>query len=95
MIFNTKQAKLNYLVDDQKNIDEVISTIVKDLKIDSAKIISNKISNKSNFLNLTYDIIFTNKNTFNNYKLKIKNQYCNNLFYEFSSVSTNTYDLNC
>jgi len=95
MIFNTKQAKLNYLVDDQKNIDEIISIIFKDLKIDSAKIISNEISNKSNFLNLTYDIFFTNKNTFNNYKLKIKNQYCNNLFYEFSSVSTNTYDLNC
>lgn len=95
MIFNSKQAKLNYLIDDQKNINEIISIISKDLKIDSPKIISNKIKYKSNFLNLIHKSIFVNKNILNYYKLKVKNQYCNNLLYEISSVSTNTYNLNC
>ena len=76
-------------------MNEVISTLYKDLKIDSAKIISNKNSHESNFFNLMYEAIFINANILDNYKLKVKNKYCNNLFYELSSVSTNSYNLNC
>ena len=95
MIFNSKQAKLNYLIDDQKNLNEIVSILLKNLKIDSAKIISNKSSHKSDFFNLMYESIFVNENELGNLKLKIENQYCNNLFYEFSSVSTNSYNAKC
>lgn len=95
MIFNSKQAKLNYLIDDQKNLNEIFSILTKKLKIDSVKIISNRNSDRSNFFNLIYEAFVFNEKILDSHKLKVKNKYCNNLFYELSSVSTNTYGLSC
>ena len=95
MIFNSKQAKEHYLVDDQKNIDQIIDIISKKLNLDSALILSNINSNKSQILNLNYLLYLANINKIDSYKNLVKNKFCNNLLNEFSAVSSNSYQKNC
>ena len=68
LIFNAKKAKENYLIDDIKNLQEVINEIVKELKLPDFKIIIKK-RKKGFFQNfvqssliLKYDISAIRKN---------------------------------
>ena len=51
LIFDAKMAKENYLIDDIKNLKEVINQVVKDLSLKDYKIIKQK-RKKSFFTNL-------------------------------------------
>jgi len=95
MIFNTAKAQKHYLIDAQKNIDEIIEILTKKLKLDSKKIIINKNNKKFNFLNLRIFSYFKNDNLIKQNRIIIKNKFCNNLYNEFSSVSVNFHNTNC
>ena len=95
MIFNSKQAKEHYLIDDQKNIDQIIDIFSKKLNLDSALIISNVNNNKSQILNFNYLLFLANLNKIDYYNNLIKNKFCNNLLNEVSAVASNPYQKNC
>ena len=95
MIFNTQKAQQLYLIDAQKGIEEVIESLVKELKLDSKKIITNKNKTKLQLLYLKILSYLKNEKLINQNKIIIKNKFCNNLFNEFSAVSVNFNNANC
>jgi protease-4 len=95
MIYNHKQAKELFLIDDFKNLKEVIELLSKELNLDNKKIISNKKNNKLQILNLNFLNNFHNSNLTKNYKLEIKKKFCNNLMNEISVVSITLKSSNC
>ena len=95
MIFNTKKAQEHYLIDDRKDIGEVIEILEKELKLDSKTIITNKYNNKYNLLDLRILSYLINDNLIYQNKIIIKNKFCNNLYNEFSAVSVNRHKTNC
>ena len=95
MIFDTAQAKKKFLIDDQKTLDEVIEGMSDDLKLKKIKIISNKSHNKYNFLQLNYIKNAFNKKNIKEHKIQIKNNFCNSLSNQFSSILFNFYNSDC
>ena len=95
MIFNTEQAKKNYLIDDQKNIDEVINLMTLELGMITNKIITNTKNKKFNFANLEILLNIIKKNTSLEGRNIIKNKFCNNLKNEFSVVLSHSFNANC
>tara|TARA_B110000116_G_scaffold223471_1_gene202669 strand:+ start:860 stop:1912 length:1053 start_codon:yes stop_codon:yes gene_type:complete len=95
MIYNTKRAKQNLLIDDQKNITQIIKLLKKELKVDSLKIISNNENNNYNFINLNYLNNKLNMDLEKKYENIIKNKFCNNLLTQFSSALVNINNFNC
>ena len=95
MIFNTKKAKQNFLINDQKDIDGIIDEMKKDLKLDSIKIITNKKRKGYNLLNLNILSNTFNEKQHNKYRNIIETKFCNNLFNEFSTVSISSIKLKC
>ena len=95
MIFNSKRAKLNYLIDDEKNIDEIIQFISKKLKLENGKILINNYEDKYNLFNLNYINFFNNKISNKDLKIIINEKFCNNYYNEFSSIAQNYISINC
>jgi len=91
MIYNSKEAKKHYLIDDQMSINETIAVMTKELKLVNKKIISNNKKNIINFqkLNFFTKMINTQEYTFN--ESLIYNKFCNNIKNEFSVASFNFY----
>ena len=95
MIFNSKQAKKNFLIDNQLYLSEVTNLIINEMKIDSPIIIINKKNKKNNILNLN---TLLNPNIFlkqKEYSNLIKSKFCNNLLNGFSSALIDSYKSNC
>ena len=95
MVFNSKRAKLNYLIDDEKNIEEIVELISKKLKLVNEKILINKYSDNYSLFNLNYFNFFNNKITNNDLKIMINEKFCNNYYNEFSSIAQNYISVNC
>ena len=95
MVFNSKRAKLNYLIDDEKNIEEIIELISKKLKLENKKILINKHEDKYNLFNLNYINFFNNKIVNKDFKIMINEKFCNNYYNEFSSIAQNYISVNC
>ncbi len=95
MVFNSKRAKLNYLIDDEKNIDEIIELISKKLKLENKKILINNYGDKYNLFNLNFINFFDNKINNKDLKIIINKKLCNNYYNEFSSISLNYISINC
>lgn len=95
MIFNTKKAKLNFLIDDQKNLNQIIHYATKKYNLNIPKIISNETKYKNNFLKLNGLLDFFKNDTSKNYQKIIKNKFCNNYYNEFSAVSITSYYISC
>ena len=95
MVFNSKRAKLNYLIDDEKNIDEIIELISKKLKLENAKVLINKYEDKYSLFNLNYINFFKNKISNKDLKIIINEKFCNNYYNEFSSIAQNYITINC
>ena len=95
MIFNSKRAKINYLIDDEKNIDEIIELISKKLKLENGKILINKYEDKYNLFNLNYINFFNHKIANKDLKIIINEKFCNNYYNEFSSIAQNYISINC
>ena len=95
MIFNSKRAKLNYLIDDEKNIDEIIQLISKKIKLENGKILINNYEDKYNLFNLNYINFFNNKIPNKDLKIIINEKFCNNYYNEFSSIAQNYISINC
>ena len=89
MIYNTQTATKNYLIDGEKNIDEIIELMKNQLDIKDFKIITNN-KNKNTFTNL--NII---NDYFNNNEVKIKKIYCNNFKNELSVILISSFDKSC
>ena len=95
MVFNSKRAKLNYLIDDEKNIEEIIELISKQLKLENKKILINNYNNKYNLFNLNFTNFFNNNNANKDLRIMINEKFCNNYYSEFSSISQNYVSINC
>ena len=95
MVFNSKRAKLNYLIDDEKNIDEIIELISKKLKLANAKVLINKYEDKYSLFNLNYINFFKKKIINKDLKIIINEKFCNNYYNEFSSIAQNYITINC
>ena len=95
MVFNSKRAKLNYLIDDEKNIEEIVELISKKLNLVNEKILINKYSDNYSLFNLNYFNFFNNKITNNDLKIMINEKFCNNYYNEFSSIAQNYISINC
>lgn len=94
MIFNTKKAKINFLIDNQKNLKETYQLMSKKLNLSNFKIISNKKSSSYNFFNLKI-LKYLNKNFSIDKESIVKESFCNNFNNQFSSVSLNLSKINC
>jgi len=95
MIYNSKEAKKNYLIDDQININETIELMSKELKINNAKIISNNNKKLFNFQKYNF---FMNAFDVKQYELNvnlINRKFCNNIKNEFSVATLNFYNSLC
>ena len=95
MVFNSKRAKLNYLIDEEKNIEEIIELITKNLKLENKKIIINNYKNNYNIFNLILTNFFNNKIANKDLKTIITQKFCNNYYNEFSTIAQNYVSINC
>ena len=95
MIFNTKRAKLNYLIDGEKNIDEVIEFMSKKLNLSDKKIIKNKNNKNYSIININIKNYLQTLYLNNNLKDEIKESICNNYFNEFSAISRSVTNSSC
>ena len=87
MIFNTKQAQENFLIDGEKDLDQTLVILKNDLRVNKLQIITNYKKSNSNLLNL-YSLLGNNEE-------KLLNNFCNNLIYEFSTVFKNSHTNDC
>ena len=94
MIFNTKRAKLNFLIDGEKNIQEVIKEMGEELNLKNIKIINNKKNQVDSFFNLNF-IPFNLPMSNNDQKYLIKKKFCNNFYNELSSISNSISRFEC
>ena len=95
MVFNSKRAKINYLIDDEKNIDEIVELITKKLKLENNKIIINNYKDNYNLFNLIFTNFLNNKIAKKDLKILINQKFCNNYYNEFSSIAQNYVSINC
>ena len=98
MIYDTKQAKNNFLIDEIKNIDQVTELMIKNLKINDYKLLKNVKKSFFDFQNLNSESIlfFIGNDNFFNYEQKIiKEEFCNNIRNELSVVAINQYLSSC
>ena len=95
MVFNSKRAKLNYLIDDEKNIKQVTKLISKKLELKNEKIIINKYNSKYSLFNLSFDNFFEKRMHDKDIKNLISKKFCNNYYNEFSSIAVNYIRINC
>ena len=95
MIYNSKEAQKHYLIDGQKNINETIEVMAKELNLDNANIISNNKKNLFNFQKFNFFMnVFDNKQYTLNENL-INKKFCNNIKNEFSVATFNFYSSMC
>ena len=91
MFFNSKAAKNNYLIDDDKDLDDVLKIITKKIKLQNIKVITNKKNDKYHLLEIN-NLLFNKKI---NYNILINKKICDNLLNGFSSISVIDYSINC
>jgi len=80
MIYNSSEAKKNYLIDGVENLEGVIEVLKKKLKINDFKI----ITNESKFKNLSLSINYSKDNN-----KKVNAIFCNNIKNQFSVAIIN------
>ena len=95
MIFNAKQAKANFLINEVINLEKVLAILIKKLDLKDPKIITNQKNLNYNLISLNFfSELLKNKN-YNKNNLIIKKKYCNNIANEFSTIFYSSYYLNC
>lgn len=95
MIYNSKEAQKHYLIDGQKNINETIEVMAKELNLDNTNIISNNKKNLFNFQKFNFFMnVLDNKQYTLNENL-INKKFCNNIKNEFSVATFNFYSSMC
>jgi Periplasmic serine proteases (ClpP class) len=90
MFFNSKRAKQYFLIDDQKEINEIIDIISNKLKLKNKKIIINTNNETYNLFNIPK---LMNRNYID--KNMLYKRVCDNFTNGFSSISTINYSINC
>ena len=95
MIYNSKEAQKNYLIDGQININETIEMMAKELNLDDIKIISNNKKNIFNFQKLNFFMNALNAKQYTLNENLINKKFCNNIKNEFSVATFNFYSLIC
>ncbi len=95
MIYNSKEAQKHYLIDGQKNINETIEVMAKELNLVNTNIISNNKKNLFNFQKFNFFMnVLDNKQYTLNENL-INKKFCNNIKNEFSVTTFNFYNSMC
>tara|TARA_Y100000741_G_scaffold208298_1_gene158624 strand:+ start:277 stop:1332 length:1056 start_codon:yes stop_codon:yes gene_type:complete len=94
MIFNSKDAKSNFLIDNELYIEDVIDILSKKLQLNSKKIIINN-KKKSYLENLELFSFFEMHKPKDKYLSIINKKFCNNLYNGFSSVLINSRNQVC
>ena len=92
MIYNSKSAHKNHLIDGEKNINQTIKLMEKDLKVSNAKVIHN---NNNNLINFTSYLKIFLKNKYIIKSADIKNEFCDNFRNQLSVVAINYYSSSC
>ena len=95
MIFNTKRAKENFLIDGEHDLDKVSNILIEKLKLKNFKIINNNKITKYNFFSLMDSNILFKYFFSKDYETKIISQFCNNLKNELNAVSITAYNNYC
>jgi len=95
MIYESKEAKSNYLINDIKDINEVIETIIYDLSLEDYQIIKNNTKNTISLNNLNISYKFNNEKFYQNYLDYFNNIVCYNIKYELSSFAINNFNTSC
>lgn len=96
MIFSSKQAKLNYLIDDELNKKNVIKLMSNNLQFKSIKIISNIGKPSFNFFGVSISYNLFHKHKVEYYNKAIQNIFCDNLINQISAVGiVGNYKNNC
>lgn len=88
MIFNSKQAQINNLIDSQKSLNNTIKSMSDNLNIKSVKIISNNKKTNLNFFGTNISMFLFRNNKLNFYKKIVENKFCNNLLNQISAVGS-------
>lgn len=91
MIFNTKKAQENFLIDSQKNIDQVTKYLLKELNDNTLQIINNSKTEGYNLLGIN----FIERMIFKDYENIANKKFCNNLLNEFSVILNNVKNTKC
>ena len=81
MIYSSRDAKNNFLIDGVKNLNEVVNIMKKKLKVKDISI----ITNESKFKNLNLSMFFDSKN-----EEKINSIFCNNIKNQLSIAIINS-----
>ena len=90
MIFDTEEAKKNFLIDGEMDLNQLINKMKKKLNLKKVEIIENKNKNYFNILNINNYFNLGYEENFN----FINQKFCDNLRNEFSVVAVN-YQRNC
>ena len=93
MIYNSKSAYKNNLIDGEKNITQTIKLMEEDLKILDSKIINN--NNNNNLFNLSSYLKLISKNNYILKNTNIKSEFCDNFKNQLSVVAINYYSSSC
>ena len=87
MIYSHRQAKKLFLIDDYKNIEEVIDILSEELNLKSKNIISNKKNKKYRMLGLNFYNKIFRLNLKEEYNKEVEKNFCSNLINQISVVS--------
>ena len=87
LIFNSSQAKDNFLIDEEISLQELVDLIIQENKFKNVRVLK-KSQNKESLFNMLFANIIMTKNDFDNYHLNKCNRIRNNLvsILSYSSV---------
>ena len=87
LIFNSSQAKDNFLIDEEISLQELVDLIIQENKFKNVRVLK-KSQNKESLFNMLFSNTITTKNDFDNYHINKCNRIRNNLvsILSYSSV---------
>jgi len=92
MIYDSKKAKENYLIDGIKNLNEIITIMVDELNLKDNQIIINGKKNNFNLKNLNIKVHSSKIVYFENL---INSKFCDNIKNQLSVAVINNFNVNC
>ena len=94
-IYNSEKAYENNLIDGEKNINQIIAILSRDLGMKDIKVIHNGPTNQFSLNNFYIFLKSFNQNNFEKNNYIINKEFCNNLKNQFSVVSISHYQDAC
>lgn len=95
MIYDSKEAKKNYLINNINNLDEVLQNMIDDLFLEDYQVIKKNTQNVFSVKNMGLYNIINNKDSFKKSIDYVNNKICYNSKHELSSIIYNSYNFDC